>query len=238
MNPTTGAQTVIAAGGSNFQPFTVTPLVAGFEFTDGVLTVIGTPGNDSIRLLRAGRGYNVVTNFGTFNVPIRSSLVSMVVRGRDGNDTIDVASLSPSQFAEIRGDGGNERITGGAGHDILLGDAGNDILTGGSGDDLLIGGIGSDRLVGSAGSDLLLGGIVFDPCRDLDLREVFGDWRAGTTPGDKLAAAQPLIDIVLDDRTFEMLTGGTGIDLFALHRLDRIIDRTAVDITVTLVSSI
>ncbi len=213
---------------------TVTPLVAGFEFADGVLTVIGTAGNDSIRLLRAGRGYNVVTNFGTFNVPNRLSLVSMVVRGRDGNDTINVAALTATQQAEIRGDGGNDRITAGAGRDIVRGGAGNDTLIGGSGDDLLIGGADSDRLVGSTGHDLLFTGILSDPCRFLDLRALLDEWRSGATADGKLAAAQPVFDVLLDDGNFDMLTGGAGIDLFAWHRLDRIVDRTAADIAVLL----
>ena len=51
--------------------------------------------------------------------------------------------------------GGNDKIVGGAGADILIGHAGNDDITGGEGDDVLIGGYGSDRLVGSSGKDIL-----------------------------------------------------------------------------------
>ena len=43
------------------------------------------------------------------------------------------------------GQDGNDRLTGGAGHDILDGGAGADRLMGGSGMDILIGGAGADR---------------------------------------------------------------------------------------------
>ncbi len=208
----------------------VTPLATGFTFDGGVLTVIGTPGPDSIRLLRSGGGFNVVTNFGTFNVANRSALTSIVVRGLDGNDTINVASLAKSQPANIHGEGGNDRITGGAGHDILLGDIGNDILTGGSGDDLLIGGAGADRLVGSAGNDLLLGGVLDDPCRELDLASVVSDWRSAATAENRLNSVLPLIDRLLDDELRDLLTGGLGSELFAPNGLDRIIDSRPEDL--------
>ena len=211
---------------------TVTPAVAGFDFHDGVLTVIGTPDDDSIRVLRSGKGYNVVTTFGTFSVPNRASLTRVLVRARGGNDTVNLSALQPSQAAEVYGGAGNDSITGGAAHDILLGGLGNDTLTGGNGDDLLIAGAGSDRLVGSNGNDMLIAGILNDPCRELDLRGVLDAWRSASSSASRLAAARPLIDLLLDDGAFDMLTGAAGVDLFAVSKLDRIIDLAAQDLVV------
>jgi Ca2+-binding RTX toxin-like protein len=171
----------------------------------------------------------VRTNFGTFHVANRSALTSVVVRGRGGDDTIDVAALGSTQQADLYGAAGNDRITGGPAHDILLGGADNDTLTGGDGDDLLIGGAGSDRLVGSTGRDILIGGVLDDPCRDLDLRRVLDSWRAAATIPARLAAVRPIIDLILDDGAADMLTGSAGADLFVASRLDRIIDLAAED---------
>jgi Ca2+-binding RTX toxin-like protein len=213
---------------------TVTPLVAGFDFAGGLLTVIGTPGKDSIKLVVAGKGYKVQTNFGTFNVADRASVTRVVVRARAGDDTVNVAPLSASQVVEVYAGDGNDQITGGAGNSILLGGAGNDMLTGGKGDDLLIGGAGLDRLVGAAGSDLLIAGILNDPCRELDLRGVLDRWRVVVGADAKRAAAQPLIDRVLDDLAADLLSGSAGVDLFVWSTLDRITDLKREDISVKL----
>lgn len=68
----------------------------------------------------------------------------------------------------IFGLGGDDRLAGGAGEDVLYGDddsltdtfgSGGDRLDGGIGDDLLIGGAGADALHGGAGDDILIGGL-------------------------------------------------------------------------------
>jgi Ca2+-binding RTX toxin-like protein len=46
----------------------------------------------------------------------------------------------------IHGNGGNDRISGGAGADKLYGDAGNDTITGGAGRDSMFGGTGNDTI--------------------------------------------------------------------------------------------
>ena len=145
---------------------------------------------------------------------------------------MNLSALGPNQTADVYAGAGNDQVTGGAGHDILLGAAGNDTLTGGAGDDLLIGGSDADRLVGSAGSDVLIAGILDDPCRDLDLRGALDSWRAAATVAMKRAAVKPLIGMILDDGTAGMLTGSAGADLFAASRLDRIIDLAAEDMAV------
>jgi hypothetical protein len=99
-----------------------------------------------------------LTAFGNYDVRNCASLVLIVVRGRGGNDTINLSALQPSQAAHVYGGPGNDSITGGARLDVLLGGPGNDTLMGGAGDDLLIGGAGSDRLVGSADNDILVAG--------------------------------------------------------------------------------
>ena len=58
----------------------------------------------------------------------------------------------------LRGTGGHDTLSGGAGDDVLKGGKGRDTLLGGAGDDVLKGGKGADTLVGGAGDDVLKGG--------------------------------------------------------------------------------
>lgn len=51
-----------------------------------------------------------------------------------------------------------DRISGGAGNDVIYGGAGNDWLDGGPGSDTLYGDAGNDSLDGGAGNDTLYGG--------------------------------------------------------------------------------
>ncbi len=59
---------------------------------------------------------------------------------------------------ELRGYGGNDKLIGNSGDDLLLGGDGSDTLSGGAGNDSLNGGDGDDYLIGGAGNDTLSGG--------------------------------------------------------------------------------
>jgi surface adhesion protein len=58
-----------------------------------------------------------------------------------------------SEFNTAGVAGGNDKLIGGDGDDILFGQGGNDTLEGGKGNDILIGGSGDDTLTGGAGAD-------------------------------------------------------------------------------------
>ena len=232
----------------------VRPLEPGFRFEDGVLRVVGTEGNDFIRVVSQrtrssqslktpagsvvvppGSGYVVVMNQETFTIAKRSDLKRMLVRGRGGNDTINVAALTASQTADLYGEGGNDRITGGRGPDIVVGGDGNDTTNGGGGDDLVIGGAGRDRIVGGIGNDLLVSGSLIesdDPCERLDLRGLLDEWRSASAADERGELAASLVDLVLDDGELDLLTGGIGSDGFLPGVLDRIIDRQPDDVVV------
>ena len=81
----------------------------------------------------------------------------LVAHGGDGDDDIQVAG-GIALPAWLYGEGGNDRLKGGAGHDVLLGGDGDDMLVGGGGRDLLIGGTGADRIVGNQDDDILIAG--------------------------------------------------------------------------------
>jgi Ca2+-binding RTX toxin-like protein len=75
----------------------------------------------------------------------------------------------------IAGGAGNDTLSGGAGADTLSGGAGNDKLAGGAGDDTIAGGLGADTLAGGAGAD----GFLFDVSLGQDNVDRIADFGAG-----------------------------------------------------------
>nr|WP_308311314.1 calcium-binding protein [Shinella sp. CPCC 101442] len=59
---------------------------------------------------------------------------------------------------DVTGTGGDDRLFGSTGAEMLDGRGGNDQLFGGSGNDMLYGGGGNDWLYGEAGDDIMIGG--------------------------------------------------------------------------------
>ncbi len=142
-----GGNDVLSGGGS-----ALTVLMGGA----GADTLNGSAGADSL-IGGAGSDVYLVNSIGDM-------VVENFGEGTDAvNTTLSVYALSANvenltytgsgSFKGTGNDVGN-RITGGAGNDVLAGGAGGDTLSGGGGDDTLIGGTGLDRLAGDGGNDL------------------------------------------------------------------------------------
>ncbi|MEQ1902778.1 MAG: calcium-binding protein [Pirellulaceae bacterium] len=131
-------------------------LLAGITY-DSVnkwVMVEGSTGNDdltvnqlnslsfAVQLQTPGQTYNQSFNY--------ANVVRIDASAGDGNDTF---SVSVNVSAYLRGQIGDDTLTGGSANDILWGGAGNDSLNGGSGADSLNGGTGSDLHTGGAGDD-------------------------------------------------------------------------------------
>src|SRR5262249_6696030 len=89
-----------------------------------------------------------------------AAVQSIRVRTGLGNDVVTLGADVPVN-AFLGGGPGNDRLTSGAGADVLLGGPGNDRLDGGSGPDVFLGGPGRD---------------VFGPVETIDM---VLDFRAG-----------------------------------------------------------
>lgn len=88
----------------------------------------------------------------------QASLVSSFeVNAGTGDDVVTTAK-GVSIPVTMRGDGGNDMLTGGATADKLIGGSGDDRLIGRSGADWIYGGDGADALIGGWGNDLMRGG--------------------------------------------------------------------------------
>jgi hypothetical protein len=146
----------------------------GISQTNGIATITGTMGNDTIDLSISGTALQVQINSTTQNL-LLSSLGQINVFGLAGADSITIGAGVPAVFVNggggadtivgqdssndtFQGGAGNDSITAGSGNDVLQGQSGNDTLVAGSGNDTLRGNGGNDSLVGGAGSSVLNGG--------------------------------------------------------------------------------
>ena len=173
-------------------------------------TIVGTEGND---VLVGTSGRDVIVGLGGRDV----------IQAEGGNDLV-CGGETPFEVDE-EGEFIAERISGGAGNDVLVGGGGYDEVYGEDGDDVLLGGQLFDTVDGGPGRDRVRGGededdVYGGPGRDA----IFGD--AGNddlTPGtgggpahggagnDELIGS-PVADTLHGDEGNDVLAGDRGND--------------------------
>ena len=211
---------------------------------DGLLSVVGTDADDTIRVRLGNDGVVGVTRHVdggpspelVFDV---ADVAAIRVEAFAGSDDVAVSSTHvsgndapvPSIPATILGGGGDDelRVNGSEAH-VLEGGAGDDVLTSSAGDDLLDGGDGDDTLNPGGGDDTVLGGAgddVFVAAGVPDGADVFdgGDGFDTADYNQRAGAVTLTIDGVPDDGAegegdllggVEALFGGNGDDLLSL----------------------
>jgi Ca2+-binding RTX toxin-like protein len=97
-------------------------------------------------------------------------------------------------FGNVQAAGGADRITGGAGDDLLVSGPGDDTVNGGAGDDMLNLAVGDDTGQGGGGADLVIGGFG----RDVVVGGAGPDQLAGG-PGDDLVNGGPGADVLFGE---------------------------------------
>ncbi|GMG82522.1 hypothetical protein LNKW23_17350 [Paralimibaculum aggregatum] len=179
------------------------------------------------------RGIDVNPNFDRDLANARNA-VAAEVRGHDltdfGQSAIRQVALDFGQFhggEEIGGDGGDNTLDGGDGHDFVYGLSGDDSLSGGAGTDVLDGGAGDDSLAGDFGEDRLLGGAGADrldggPGDDLLVGGAGDDSLEGGAGFDTARFAGPAADHVISgDGRAATVTGPEGTD--RLSNIDQLL---------------
>jgi len=131
----------------------------------------------------------------------------------------------------LRGEAGNDTIVGGAGFDDINGNSGNDVASGGAGSDWVVGGQGDDILegdeppwdyAGGGGADIVLGNLGDDECDGGE-----GDDLVRGGQGDDQLYGGSGNDWLSGDRGSDTITGGVGADTFHSFGeagLDRVLD--------------
>jgi uncharacterized protein YkwD len=127
----------------NFELLERRDVPSSARLSAGVLTVLGTSGNNAINLSMSGGKIRAVDSGASLGQFPATSVKKIVVDVGMGNDrvTITTAFRRPT---------------------FLYGGKGDDVLTGGSGKDTIYGGDGADTLKGRGGNDTLWGGARID----------------------------------------------------------------------------
>lgn len=166
---------------------------------DGILTVSGTSGGDSIVVRCEGGDVTVNGSRPSGGPDACASLrrIEVVVGG--GRDDVDLGDVTRSAFGDLRA----VVVRGEAGDDTLVGSAFGDDLGGGRGEDVLRGGQGADRLSPGGGGADAFGG------RGLDLVSVGGDtdW---TVDDGSIVRGGSGVRIALDSIEQVSVLGGPG----------------------------
>ena len=158
--PGGGAVNIVRDGTAGFDTFTVnasetavntvtiSQTADGRVFLSDGLNTISLDGIEELDINLGSQNDNITIGDLT-NTDIADSTVRLNLG--DGDDTADATSAGKRHV--IRGEGGDDTITGSAKNDDLFGGAGADDLKGLAGNDLIDGGTGADTMAGGAGDD-------------------------------------------------------------------------------------
>lgn len=124
----------------------------------GLLTITGGNGNNSISIYGIKNSYAVQVGNSVLRAYTQSSVKAVIIYGQDGNDNLRANTRSDCPVILIGGNG-NDYLKGGSANDTLDGGNGNDTLIGQNGNDILRGDNGNDSLNGGNGNDFLYGGL-------------------------------------------------------------------------------
>jgi Ca2+-binding RTX toxin-like protein len=129
------------------------------SFKDGVVSVSGTSGSDTIEISRIGKGTQSVMHImrnGVLQTLYAPDVGKVSVDAGSGDDTVIAGAGAPRMY--VYGNKGNDVIKGGIGDDTLVGGTGTNHIEGRDGNDSIVGSNGPDALLGGRGNDTLLGG--------------------------------------------------------------------------------
>ena len=179
--------------------FSDADVVMGGESTDDV-DVLDLVGTAEAKVAFSG------DEAGTYSIGTASGTFSQFeeVRGGEGSDKIDASASSVSQT--LKGEAGDDSLVGGSGADVLDGGDGTNSIDGGSGTDSILGGAGDDTIDGGGNTDTIHGGAGNDVIRDtggnLSDDTIYGD--AGN-------------DTIAGGRREDYLDGGDDADTFLIE---------------------
>jgi hypothetical protein len=215
-----------------------------------LISDVFTSGSNGIKFVAGTNPGEVQMNVN--NLPHGTFLPTgrLVAHAAYGDDVQVDSALTLSAW--LYADGGNDRLKGGSGNNVLIADSSiGNLLVGGSGRSLLIGG-GGDRLVSTGGQDILIAGATVYDSNEVALAAILAEW----TSADSLAArianltdntASPLFSAnrlngnyfllnsgpnqtVVNDYSADTVTAGSGPDWIFASATDKVTGLTAADV--------
>lgn len=219
----------------------------------GRLVVDGTTGSDHIQVIDNGDGTLTIRIGRVEGRPPSERLVydeqvvdatdTVVIRGGDGDDVIEVPESATVSLIVSGGDGddivgagrdGATPLSGGGGDDLIFGGDGDDVIVAGAGDDAVFGGDGSDSLHGQDGADLIVGGGDYDVAYggrgDDTLYGGDGNDSLEGGSGNDALHGQGGDDLLSGGDGDDVITGGIGSDrIFAGEGTDLVDGGAGVD---------
>lgn len=147
----------------------------------------------------------------------------------EGADDIQIAGGIKYQ-SWLYGEGGNDRLKGGAGLNMLLGGNGDDLIIGGGSRNILIGGDGSDRIIGNGGDDVLISGMTSHDGSEDALNASLNEWGSGNAYSTRSSRLRNSLHAAWlgtqsDDGDADELTGSSGKDLFFAKLSGGVLDK-------------
>ena len=134
------------------------PLVAGAtRATDQPLWILGTDGNDLIRIAQGTDGLLTITVNRSATVVAAADVPRLIVDGLEGNDRI-IADPGVTAPLTILDGPGNDVIVGGAGDNYIDAIEGNSYIYGGGGDNVIYAGPGNSTIIGGPGDNYICAG--------------------------------------------------------------------------------
>ena len=196
-------------------------VVSGVRLTaDGTLQIIGTRGNDIVRVAQLRSRVRVQAKFPgqrweTSQFPA-ARVRSLLVVACDGNDRVQI-NRSIRQSATVLGGPGNDVIRSGRGRDVIDGGPGNDFISSGSGADRVTDRQGSNRIFSGGGDDFVTTGggrdrIVTGDGNDVVRSGAGRDW-IDTGNGHDVIFAGEGHDTAKGGRGDDEVHGGPGNDV-------------------------
>lgn len=174
-------------------------------------TAINGTGNELANVLRGNSAAN--TLYGLDGNDTLYAGKDDFAFGGNGDDTL-IAENTVGNWAYLRGDGGNDVLSGGAGSNQIWGGGGDDTITGGSSQNYIWGDMGG--IGGIAGNDVIYGGAVYDLVfggggNDYIASNGGNDYLLGEG-GDDVVQGGDGNDTLFGGAGNNLLDGGSGVD--------------------------
>jgi Ca2+-binding RTX toxin-like protein len=205
------------------------------SFDAGVLTIMGTDGNDAIDMKAGPRDGEVVLLRvpGVARGTVYRQVEAIIIETGDGNDRIRVNRRITAEDGTLIGvridaGAGDDRIDGGDGDDVIDAGDGNDRIRDHRGDNRIDAGDGRNTILTGDGDDRIAAGSGDDRINDRGGNNIIeagdGNNRINTGMGDDIIETGDGVDRIFDRGGDNLIDAGCGDDVIHVNHGTNVID--------------